>query len=450
MAKLLLKPQFVDARISATLAMGELVRKCQPVHNLGLGASPFPIPAVLVNAMIEHAQEKEYLPVGGLPLLRKSIASYYSSRLSPKSKFSEDDVVIVPGSKQLLFGLSFVLNIPYVGASPAWVSYSNQCYHLQGTRPVIQHATFESEWKLTAETLRELCRKVPGPKYTILNSPCNPTGLAYTSEELQALAAVAREEQLYIVSDEIYSDLLFEDDCPSIAKFLPEQTIISSGLSKNMGAGGWRLGYGVFPSELQCVVKALLAAHSEIFSCVTAPIQHAACLAFDPLTRPEIDVILLHQRRILQRVGLYCYHRLNAAGVRTHPPTGAWYIMGDFEPFRQALSKTSIESSADSSTTATVEMICTSNALQRALLLRHKVVCVAGCEFDRPAEELTLRFSLVDFDGKALLQDPDMTAPLQLNQQQLISERDCDLVEKQCPKLVAGINEICSFLDSIV
>jgi aspartate aminotransferase len=120
------------------------------------------------------------------------------------------------------------------------------------------------------------------PRILILNSPSNPTGCVYNEEELKAVADVARKYRMLVISDEIYSELHHSGDHYSISRFYPEGTIVSGGLSKWCGAGGWRMGFWLFPSSMAWLRKSMLVMASETYTSVASPIQHAARRAFVP------------------------------------------------------------------------------------------------------------------------------------------------------------------------
>ena len=121
------------------------------------------------------------------------------------------------------------------------------------------------------------------PGFLILNYPNNPTGVTYTRDELSDLAAVARERNLLVISDEIYAMTHFSGDHVSIATYYPEGTIISTGLSKWCGAGGWRLGIAAFPLDCAELLRFVAILASETFTSVSAPIQFAAIRAYEEL-----------------------------------------------------------------------------------------------------------------------------------------------------------------------
>ena len=130
-----------------------------------------------------------------------------------------------------------------------------------------------------------------------MNSPNNPSG--QVCKNLNEISDVANKYNLIILSDEIYSELTFEDDYKSISNFCPEKTIISTGLSKWCGAGGWRLGYFIVPDSLKLIKDTINVLASETFSAVSAPIQYAAIQAYDKDHTEFINT----SRNILKSVG---------------------------------------------------------------------------------------------------------------------------------------------------
>ena len=202
----------------------------------------------------------------------------------------------------------------------------------------------------------------------------------------QALVAVAKRYELIILSDEIYGQLHFNGAHVSIARLYPEGTIISSGLSKWCGAGGWRLGTFTFPPELKWLMDAMASVASETYTSVSAPIQFAAVRAF----RGDITIerFLWHARRILKTLGTWCHERLTEAGLRIHPPEGAFYLFLDFSPLADRLSRRGIRDS---------ETLC------ERLKDEAGVAILPGNAFERPLNELTARMAYVNFAGAKAL-----------------------------------------------
>ncbi len=373
---------------SATIAINErsnaLRAAGKPVHKLGLGQSPFPVPDQVVESLRRHAHEKDYLPVQGLPALREAVAAYTERAVGVARAGA--DVLIGPGSKELMFLLQLVYYGDLVVPTPAWVSYAPQARILGRTVQLVPTRR-EDDWMLTAEGLEAICGvDQDRPRIVVLNYPSNPTGATFTLDELKQIARVARRHRVVLLSDEIYGELHHRGQHVSIARFYPEGTIISSGLSKWCGAGGWRLGTFVFPSGLRWLLDAMASAASETFTSTSAPIQYAAVTAF--VGSAEIDDYLARSRRVLSAIGRATHHRLSAADVRCPAPAGGFYLFPDFEAHRDRLAARGLDAA---------------ERLAERLLTDTGVAILPGVVFGRPGSELTARLAYVDFDGGAAL-----------------------------------------------
>jgi len=244
---------------SATMLINELTNRLlaggRTVYRLGLGQSPFPVPPCVVEALRSNAHQKGYLEVQGLRALREAVATFHGK--SDGVDVNPDLVLVGPGSKELMFLLQLAFYGELVVPTPCWVSYAPQA-QIVG-RPVrFVPARFEDRWHLTAEQLDGICAPDPDrPRIVVLNDPGNPDGLTYTARELEALAEVAQRYNVVLLSDEIYAKLNHRGDHVSAARFYPEGTILSSGLSKWCGAGGWRLGTFAFPPRLRGLAEAM-------------------------------------------------------------------------------------------------------------------------------------------------------------------------------------------------
>lgn len=407
---------------SATVAINErsnrLRKEGRRVYKLGLGQSPFPVPAPVVRALQEHAHEKDYLPVAGLPELKRAIVGY-TERTTGVAR-EADDVLVGPGSKELMFLLQLVYYGDLVVPTPAWVSYAPQARIIGRTVRLIPSSR-ENGWRISAEGFEQVCSEDVGrPRVVILNYPSNPTGGTYEVEELEALAQVARKHRVVLLSDEIYGQVHHEGKHVSIARFYPEGTIVSNGLSKWCGAGGWRLGYFVFPPTLRWLLDAMASAASETYTSTSAPIQHAAVTAFEP--NAAIDRYLVESRRVLRALGQWIFRRMTAAGIFLHEPAGGFYLFPDFEKHRDALRTRGILSSS---------------ALCERLLEDTGVAILPGSVFGRPSEELTARLAYVDFDGQAAL---DAAAAFQ--------DRDLGeaFLRERCGDVLEAIDRICTWV----
>ncbi len=370
--------------LSATLAIQELCRRRiqegRSVARLGLGQSPFPVPAPVVEELRGNASRKEYLPVWGLAELRDAVGEYHRRRSGVPS--AGEHVLIGPGSKELMFLLQIAYYGELVIPTPAWVSYAPQA-QIVGRRVAMIECPASDGWRLDPARMEAAFRADPSrPRIIVLNYPSNPTGATYSASELEALADVARRYGTLVLSDEIYGELHFRGEHVSIARYYPEGTILSSGLSKWCGAGGWRLGTFTFPPALEWLREAMAAVASETFTSTSAPIQYAAVRAFRG--GMQIERYLWLARRILEALARACLERLRAAGVELLEPDGAFYLFPDFSPHRARLARRGIH---------------TSDELAHALLEEAAVAVLPGSVFGRRPEELTVRIAFVDFDG---------------------------------------------------
>jgi len=411
---------------SATLRINELSNQLRAegrdIVKLGLGQSPFPVPERVVDALREHAHEKDYLPVKGLKALREAIAGYINR--SERMRCTWEDVLIGPGSKELLFMLQLAYYGDLLIPRPSWVSYAPQARIIgRSVHWLPTHA--ENNWQLTAEELDIICRDDPSrPRILILNYPSNPTGCTYTDDQLLAIANVARKYKLILLSDEIYGEVHFEGKHKSIARYYPEGTIISTGLSKWAGAGGWRLGTFIFPPELRPLQDAMAIIASETYTATSAPIQHAAITAFTG--GDDLEEYLKQSRRVLKAVGEYLHRRLMSMGAVVQKPEGAFYLFPDFSGFRDALARRDIK---------------TSQALCQSLLEDTGVAILPPSAFGFAPDHLAARLAFVDFDGaEALKLAGEAYADCELED---------DFVNQACPRLVKAMDRMEQWLTGL-
>ena len=239
---------------SATLVINELSSQLAndgiEVFKLGFGQSPFPVPESIVQALKNNAHQKDYLPVKGLLKLRQEVASFFNRNYNLSS--TKDNIIIGPGSKELIFNFQLVYNIDeLLLPTPSWVSYEPQAL-LNNHKTVWLKTKEKNNWKLIPEDIVNHCKNsLDKNRVIILNYPSNPLGVTYSSKELEALAIVLKKHNIIVIADEIYGEVNYKGTHQTIAKYYPEGTIISTGLSKWAGAGGWRLGLFVFPKNLR-------------------------------------------------------------------------------------------------------------------------------------------------------------------------------------------------------
>ena len=412
-----------DLGLSATLAINELSaerqRRGEQIYRLGLGQSPFPVPTAVVEALKSNAHQKDYLPVRGLPALRSAIAEYLE-RTQHVAR-TGDDVMIGPGSKELMFLVQLVYYGELVIPRPSWVSYAPQA-HIIGRRVNWAATQPEHDWHLMPDELERICAVDPGrPRLLIFNYPQNPTGTTYEVESLRQLARVARMHRVVLLSDEIYGELHHKGQHVSITRFYPEGTIVSGGLSKWCGAGGWRLGCFVFPPQLRWLQDAMAVVASETFTSTSAPIQYAAVRAYQG--GDELERYLRSSRRVLGALGREACRRLRKGGVQVAEPRGAFYLFPDFGPLRELLARRGISDSAQ---------------LCARALGETGVAMLPGSDFGCPPELLTARIAYVDFDGASAL----AAAELEPREHGLSRE----FVARQCPRVIEAIDRLLDWL----
>lgn len=373
---------------SATLAINEKSRKLQlegrDIIRLGLGQSPFPVPEIMVNSLKDNAAAKDYMAVQGYLPLREAIAGYINK--TERLNRTAEDVIVGPGTKELLFGLQTVLDCELVLPAPSWVSYEPQA-KLLGKKVHWLPCHADHGWKLTAETLEKHCQQNSARRQLlILNSPNNPSGACFNQQELQSLAEVASKYQIYILSDEIYSELHFQGKHISIARYYPEGTIISNGISKWAGAGGWRLGFFIFPQNLKPILNLMVVLASETFTSVSAPIQMASICAFEDSSQ-LLDYIHA-SRKIMRVIGTVFSQLLSQQQIQVVTAQGGFYCLADFTNFQQKLSDNGI---------VTATQLC------ERVLEHTGVAGLPGKDFGLQ-QGLMMRLALVDFQSSALLE----------------------------------------------
>jgi len=408
--------------VSATLGINELSNRLRAegkdVYRMGLGQSPFPVPLPVVEELQINAHQKDYLPVRGLPALQEAVANYYQR--TQGLYFNPEHILVGPGSKELMF----ILQLSYYGdlviPTPSWVSYAPQA-HIIGRHVYWLPTSSDNRWLLTPRELEKLCRQDPSkPRIVILNYPNNPTGCSYTEQELKELADVASYYHVILLSDEIYGELNFEGAHISIARFYPEGTIISSGLSKWCGAGGWRLGTFAFPSSLNWLLEGMAVVSSETFTSTSTPIQYAGVRAFNG--GPHMETYLEQSRRILRNLSTAVYDKLTAAGANTAPPQGAFYLFPDFSSFKGRLAERGVHTAAE---------MC------KKILTETGVAILPGSEFGRPDSELTARMALVDFNGSQALAN---AGPYPLT-----GELPEQFINENCTRVIEATHKLCDW-----
>jgi aspartate aminotransferase len=379
----------VSATLAANDALDERRRRGERVLPMAFGEAGVPVARLLRDALATASHLAGYGPVAGSAELRAAAAGYWARRGLPTEP---SDVVCGPGSKALLYGLLLSLRTGDVAIPrPSWVSYAAQA-SLTGVRPVYVpivpgEGGVPDPGLLSAAAVaaRREGRRIGA---VIVTMPDNPTGTMAAAATVRELCSVARQHDLLIISDEIYRDLAYaETGFVSPADVAPERTVITSGLSKNLALGGWRLGVVRLPGDSAAIAALrdrLLATGSEIWSAPAAPVQRAAALAFSE--PPEIVERVARSRRLHGAIARAVAARFAAAGVQVPPPRGAFYLYPDFAEHRRGLGRLGVRTSTDLA----------------ALLLRgHGVGVLPGSAFGDPEQALRLRVATSRLYGEA-------------------------------------------------
>ncbi|MFF8600836.1 pyridoxal phosphate-dependent aminotransferase [Streptomyces sp. NPDC015232] len=329
---------------SATLAADEALerrrRAGERVLSLASGEIGLPVLPALRERLAEAAGLASYGPVAGSPALRAAAGGYWGRR----NLATDPELVLCgPGSKPVLFALMLAVGGDVVVPVPSWVSYAAQA-RLAGARPLHVPTLPGQGGVPDPDALREAvtAARASGrdPRCVVVTLPDNPTGTVAEPDTLRRLAAVARDLDLVIVSDEIYCDLVFEgaDRAVSPAAFAPERTVVTTGLTKNLAVGGWRMGVARLPEGPlgRALRDRLEAVASQTWSTTAAPVQEAAAYAFtEP---PEVVAYVLKARRLHETVVRAAHAHFAAAGAVLTPVRATSYLYPDFEPLRAHLA----------------------------------------------------------------------------------------------------------------
>ena len=408
----MLKDLVKNLKPSSTLLINETSRKLEDqgkkIFKFGFGQSPFKVPESIVEELKNNAHQNKYLPMQGLLELRKAVAKYTSTKKN--YNYKSENVIIGPGSKELMFLLHVIFDGEIILPAPSWVSYAPQAILGRNKIQILQTKR-ENNWFPTALEIEEIISKDKNKNYLLfLNSPNNPSG--QVCENLEEIAIVAKKYNLIMLSDEIYSELTFQNNYKSISSFCPEKTIISTGLSKWCGAGGWRLGYFIIPDNLNEIKDKINVLASETFSAVSAPIQHAAIKAYENDHSNYIN----ESRNILKAVGNYVYENLKSNKVLINKPQGGFYLMPEF------LNK----------------KFSSSSEMCESILNNTGVALLPGSDFGFDKKKMLVRLSFTDFDGQEFMNKIEVNQKIDKNQ-----------IVKFAPKIIEGVDKLKKWSESI-
>ncbi|MFT9009727.1 MAG: pyridoxal phosphate-dependent aminotransferase [Bifidobacterium sp.] len=323
------------AKKSATLVMNELMfdkqSKGERVVNLGFGEAGLPVLPSLTKIAAEHLPQNSYPYVQGGAQVRKSISGYFRRR----GIASDSELCLTaPGSKAIIYALLLAIQGDLILSRPSWTSYGMQA-QLMGKK-VVWVDTPEVAGGIPDPSLLQQAidtdRAEGGnPRILLITNPDNPSGTVSPADALSKLATIAKNNDLTIISDEIYRDLAYDQkQYVSIAELAPERTIVTTGMSKSLALGGWRVGAATFPkNDLgQRLYDSVVGSASEIWSGMAIFLEPVAEYAF---AEPQDVRQRVAQSRILhQKVSHAIYEIFEAAGAKVREPNGAFYMYPTF------------------------------------------------------------------------------------------------------------------------
>ncbi|KAF6563778.1 aminotransferase A [Paenibacillus sp. EKM202P] len=323
----LLNDQVKNIQISGIRKIANKVAALPGTLSLTIGQPDFPTPAHIMEAAHRAIDEGRttYTPNPGLPELREAAAAFVARKYGLNYR-GQDEVIVTNGASEALDitlrtilspGDEVVLPVPiYPGYEPL--------IRLSGGIPVLAD-TRNSGFKLTAEVLEPYLTE--RTKAVILGYPSNPTGRVMSHQELEAVADLLKERDLFIISDEIYSELIYDTPHVSIATLpgMRERTIVINGLSKSHSMTGWRIGFTLAPAE---ITQHMVKVHQYNVTCASSISQYAA---LEALTVGVDDALPMREEYRKRRD--YVHGRLTDMGIPLEKPEGAFYLFPSIAHF---------------------------------------------------------------------------------------------------------------------
>ncbi len=292
--------------------------------NFGLGEPDLPTPQFMREeaARVTLEEQNGYTSHAGLPALREKIAASY-----PHLNLNSNQVCVTVGSQEAMTAAFLAIvdeGDEVLIPNPSFPAYEN-CVKLAGGEPVYYRLPADKDFGFDIEEFKS--RITPKTKVAVVISPSNPTGKIFTKEDLEQIAEVLRDTGIYLISDEIYSDLYFTDEKPHSASEFYDKTIIVSGLSKSLSMTGWRVGW--VASSQTDVVKACLTLHGFLTVCTSTISQKASLLGWTE----EAEKAKAEAREIYKRRGEFLIDLFKKElGLHATSPEGAFYTMLDVRP----------------------------------------------------------------------------------------------------------------------
>lgn len=306
----------------------DIVSEMEDAISLGVGEPDFDTPWHIRDEGIYSLEKGRtfYTSNAGLKELKIEISKYLDRKYGMKYNYNNEIMVTVGGSEGIDMALRAMLDPgdEVIIPQPSYVSYE-PCTLLAGGKSVIVELKEENEFRLTAEELEEAI--TPKSKILIMPFPNNPTGAVMELNDIEAIAKVVKEHDLYVITDEIYSELTYLEKHVSIASLpgMKERCVLINGFSKAYAMTGWRLGYACAPKE---ILSQMLKIHQFAIMCAPTTSQYAAVEA---MKNGDADVVQMRDQYNERR--RYLLHRLKNMGLKCFEPFGAFYIFPSIKEF---------------------------------------------------------------------------------------------------------------------
>lgn len=366
-----LSKKIVSIEPSGIRKFFDIVSEMPDAISLGVGEPDFDTPWRIREEGIYSLERGRtfYTSNAGLKELKKEICSYLKRKIQVSYDYNKEVIVTVGGSEGIDIALRAMLDpgdevlIP----QPCYVSYF-PCVVLSDGVPVVIPLQEKNEFKLTAEELEAAI--TPRTKILVLPFPNNPTGAIMTKEDLEPLVEIIKKHDLYVLSDEIYSELTYKSDHVSISSFpgMKERTLVINGFSKGFAMTGWRLGYVCGPAE---IIEQMVKIHQFAILCAPTNSQYAA---IEGLRNCEAEV--QEMRAAYNQRRRFLIHEFKRMGLKCFEPFGAFYVFPSIQEFGM-----------------------TSEEFAEKLLMQEKVAVVPGSAFGESGEgfiRVSYAYSLED------------------------------------------------------
>ncbi|MFC5184524.1 pyridoxal phosphate-dependent aminotransferase [Actinomadura harenae] len=350
------------------------------ILNLAFGESRLPLMESLAELLSAAAYQTTYGPVAGTQAVRDAAAGYFGRRRLPTDP---ERVIVAPGSKPLLMAVQHAVPGDCILPQPCWNSYAPQV-RFSGKTPIRVPIARGHGGVPDPDVLRDAIRSARArgldPRLMVLTLPDTPTGTVAPPEAVRAVCAIAEEEDLIVVSDEIYRDIIHDPgtELLSPAEIVPHRTVVTTGLSKSLALGGWRIGMARFPAGRrgERIRAGVLGVASELWSTLARPMQEVAGYVFGG--PPDVRQRLEASARLHGAVARAMHSVMVGAGALCRPPTGAFYVYPDFEPMRTPLAALGVTDS---------------RSLQRFLFDEYDIAVMAGHQLGDEVDALRFKAS---------------------------------------------------------